>query len=121
MTSAGQTVLYGDSFAQNIWTFPIGVSFTKDYEFTNGWKAKLLLDLNVIPATGDIKAKSKIRFSGLGQEAELDTKMMDYITYGGIAGIEFGNDSISFGVNYSGQFGAESSAHAVFGTLRYEF
>lgn len=119
--SGGSTVLNGDSFTQNIWTFPLGVSFTKNYQLENGWRIKPLLDLNVTPATGDIKAKSNIRFSGIAQEAELDTKMMDYVIYGGTAGIEFDNDTISFGVNYNGQFGAESSAHGIFGTFRYEF
>lgn len=119
--SNGSTVLNGDSFTQNIWTFPLGVSFAKNYQLENSWKVKPLLDLNVTPAAGDIKAKTNIRFSGIGQEAELDTKMMDYVSYGGTAGIEFGNDSLSFGVSYNGQFGAESSAHGVFGTFRYEF
>ncbi len=80
-----------------------------------------MVDLNIAPMAGDVKAKSKIQFTGTGTEAELDTKMMDYFTYGGTAGIEFGNGNFSVGVNYNGQFGAESSAHGVFGTFRYEF
>ena len=51
----------------------------------------------------------------------LDTKMMDYITYGGTAGIELGNDAVKLGVNYNSQFGVTSSAYGVFGTFRYEF
>lgn len=119
--SNGATVINGDSFTQNIWTFPLGVSFTKNCQLENGWRVKPLLVLNVTPAAGDIKAKSKIRFSGITEEAELETKMMDYVTYGGTAGIEIGNDSVSLGVSYNGQFGAESSAHGIFGTFRYEF
>ncbi len=115
------TVINGDSYTQNIWTFPVGVSFSKKYALANGWTVKPLLDVNVTPAAGDFNAKSTVRFNGIGQDAELETKMMDYITYGGTAGIEFGNDTISLGVNYNGQFGAESSAHGVFGTLRVEF
>lgn len=115
------TVIDGDSITQNIWKFPIGVSLTKDIVMDSGWHVKPLLDLNVTPAAGDVEAKSKIRFTGTGTEAELDTKMMDYITYGGTAGIEFGKDNFSFSVNYNGQFGAESSAHGVFGMFRYEF
>lgn len=119
--NSGGTVVNGDSFTQNIWTFPVGVSFTKNFDMENGWHFKPLVDLNVTPATGDIKAKTTVRFTGIGQDAEIDTKTMDYITYGGTAGIEFGNDNLSFGVSYHGQFGAESSAHGVLGTFRYEF
>lgn len=117
----GGTVIKGDSFTQNIWTFPLGVAFSKDIPLQNGWSMKPMLDLNITPAAGDIKAKSNIRFTGTDTQAQLKTKIMDYVTYGGTAGIEFGNDSVSVGVNYNGQFGAESSAHAVFGTFRYEF
>lgn len=115
------TVVDGDSMTQNIWTFPVGVALTREMEFENGWSFKPVLDLNVIPAAGDIKAKSKIHFTGTNREAELDTKMMDYVTYGGTIGLEFGKENFSLGVNYNAQFGAESSAHGVFGTFRYEF
>ncbi len=120
ITSHGN-VINGDSFTQNIWTFPIGVNLSREFKLDNGWSIKPLVDLNIAPMAGDVKAKSKIQFTGTGTEAELDTKMMDYFTYGGTAGIEFGNGNFSVGVNYNGQFGAESSAHGVFGTFRYEF
>lgn len=115
------TVIDGDSMNQNIWTFPLGVTLAKELEMNNGWSFKPFVDFNVIPATGDIKAKSKIRFTGTDTQAELDTKMMDYFTYGGTVGVEFGNENIFLGVNYNAQFGAESSAQGVFGTFRYEF
>lgn len=118
---SNDTVINGDSWSQNIWTFPIGVSLKRDIELNNGWKMAPLLDLNITPSAGDFNSKSKIHFTGIGQEAELETKIMDYVTYGGTAGIEFKNDSVSFGINYNGQFGATSSAHGVFGTFRYEF
>ena len=70
---------------------------------------------------GDFKAKNKIRFTGTDNKAELETKTLDYITYGGTVGMEFGTDDLSVGVSYSGQFGEETSAHGVFGTFRYEF
>lgn len=39
----------------------------------------------------------------------------------GQAGLEFGNDQLSFGVNYQLQANEKSTAHGVFGTFRYEF
>lgn len=118
---SGGKVLHGDRFEQNIWTFPLGVSFSREYAMANNWHVKPLLDLNVTPAAGDIKAKTRVRFNGIGEKAEIETKMMDYITYGGTAGFEIGNDTVTLGVDYNGQFGAESSAHGVYGTLRVEF
>ena len=118
---SGGTLLKGDAINQNIWTFPIGVAFSKQIETGNGWHFKPSLDLAVIPAAGDIDARSDVRFTGTGTKAELDTQTMDYVSYMGQAGLEFGNETTSLGVNYNIQLGAKSTAHGVFGTFRYEF
>ena len=118
---SGGTVLKGDAINQNIWTFPVGVAFSKQIETGNGWHFKPSLDLAVIPAAGDIDARSDVRFTGTGTKAELDTQTMDYVSYMGQAGLEFGNETTSLGVNYNIQLGAKSTAHGVFGTFRYEF
>ena len=118
---SGGTLLKGDAINQSIWTFPIGVAFSKQIETGNGWHFKPSLDLAVIPAAGDIDARSDVRFTGTGTKAELDTQTMDYVSYMGQAGLEFGNDTTTLGVNYNIQLGAKSTAHGVFGTFRYEF
>ena len=118
---SGGTLLKGDAINQSIWTFPIGVAFSKQIETGNGWHFKPSLDLAVIPAAGDIDARSDVRFTGTGTKAELDTQTMDYVSYMGQAGLEFGNETTSLGVNYNIQLGAKSTAHGVFGTFRYEF
>ena len=115
------TVMRGDEMNQNIWTFPIGVTFSKQVETGNGWYVKPNLDLGIIPATGDIEARSKIRFTGTGTKAELDTHTMDYMSYTGGLGLDFGNDNLSLGVNYNIQASEHSTSHGVFGTVRYEF
>ncbi|AMD90977.1 autotransporter domain-containing protein [Desulfovibrio fairfieldensis] len=118
---SGGTLLKGDAINQSIWTFPVGVAFSKQIETGNGWHFKPSLDLAVIPAAGDIDARSDVRFTGTGTKAELDTQTMDYVSYMGGLGLEFGNDTTSLGVNYNIQLGAKSTAHGVFGTFRYEF
>ncbi|MBQ4567184.1 MAG: autotransporter domain-containing protein [Desulfovibrio sp.] len=119
--SGNATVLEGDTIHQGIWTFPIGVAFSKDVQMDSGWYVKPALDLAVVPAAGDIKARGDVRFTGVPGSAEMSTQTMDYITYMGQAGLEFGNDNVKLGVNYNLQMGAQSTAHGVFGTLRYEF
>ena len=121
MKSGGQTVLKADSTHQNIWTFPIGVQFAKSFDMNNGWYVKPSLDLNVIPAAGDIEAKRDVRFTGVSGTLLTEAQSMDWVSYGGQAGLEFGNDNMKLGVNYNLQLGAHSTNHGVFGTLRYEF
>lgn len=115
------TVLKGDGLNQNIWTFPVGVSFSRSIDTGNGWHFKPMVDLSVIPAAGDIKAKENVRFTGTDTQAELETQIMDYISYQGGLGFEVGNENLAFGVNGNVQFGAKTSGYGVLGTFRYEF
>ena len=119
--SSGGTVLEGDGFQQNIWTFPVGITFSKELEMNSGWHFKPSVDFTVIPAAGDIKAKEDVRFTGLDYSTEIETQMMDYFTWQGGVGLEFGNDNMSVGVNYTLQAGQNSTGHGVFGMFRYEF
>ena len=75
--SNGGTVLEGDGFHQDIWTFPVGVTFTKDFTLDSGWSFKPSIDFSVIPAAGDIKAKQDVAFTGLPGSYEVETQMMD--------------------------------------------
>lgn len=115
------TVLKGDGLNQNIWTFPVGVSFSRSIDTGNGWHFKPIVDLSVIPAAGDIKARENVRFTGTDTKAELETQIMDYISYQGGLGFEVGNENLAFGVNGNVQFGAKTSGYGVLGTFRYEF
>ena len=117
----GGTVMEGDGFHQDIWTFPVGVTFSKDITFDNGWFFKPSVDFSVIPAAGDIKAKEDVRFTGIPAVAEMETQTMDYLTWQGGVGLEMGNDTMSFGVNYTLQAGQHTTGHGVFGSFRYEF
>lgn len=117
----GGNVLEGDSLHQDIWTFPIGVTFTKDFALDSGWNFKPSLDFSVIPAAGDIKAKHDVHFTGLPGTYEVETQMMDYLTWQGGVGLELANDNMSIGVNYTLQAGQHTTGHGVFGSFRYEF
>ena len=117
----GGTVLEGDSLHQDIWTFPIGVTFTKDFALDSGWNFKPSLDFSVLPAAGDIKAKHDVHFTGLPGTYEVETQMMDYLTWQGGVGLELANDNMSIGVNYTLQAGQHTTGHGVFGSFRYEF
>lgn len=115
------TVVEGDSFHQSIWTFPIGISFMKDFHGDNGWFFTPMLDFSILPAAGDVKAKHDVSFTGVPGSYELESQMMDYFTWQGSAGIKFGNDVVSVGINYALQAGANSTGHGLYDVLRFEF
>ena len=115
------TVLENDGFQQSIWTFPVGITFSKELEMNSDWYFKPSVDFTVIPAAGDIKAREDVCFTGLNRSIELETQMMDYFTWQGGIGLEFGNENMSVGVNYTLQAGQNTTGHGVFGMFRYEF
>ena len=97
------------------------MQFAKSFEMDNGWYVKPSLDVVVTPAAGDIENKRDVRFTGVSGSLTADAQIMDWMSYGGQAGLEFGNDNMKLGVNYNLQAGAHSTNHGVFGTFRYEF
>ena len=79
---------------QEIWTFPIGVSFSRDFETSSGWKVKPRADLSVAPAAGDLKAKAKARVPGVAASDTIKARMMDSVSFDGTLGLEVQKDNI---------------------------
>lgn len=119
--SGGHGVLDGDAIRQDIWTFPIGMTLSGKVGTESGLVVKPSLDLSVIPAAGDVDAKSTVRFAGCPRRADLEAGMMDRVTFQGIVGVEVGNETVKVGVNYALQASSHTTAHGVFGTIRWEF
>ncbi|MDR1855987.1 MAG: autotransporter outer membrane beta-barrel domain-containing protein [Desulfovibrio sp.] len=119
--SDGNSVLHADAVHHDIWTFPVGVAFVKDIETGNGWRVKPSVDLVVIPAAGDVEGRSRVRFTGINDNADLRVRVMDYIAYQGTAGLEFGKNDVWVGLNYSLLVSEHTTSHGIFGTLRMEF
>jgi uncharacterized protein with beta-barrel porin domain len=120
--SGGESLFKVDDSYQSIWTFPVGVTFAKTFEGGGGWSFRPQLDAGVIPAAGDVKAKSRARLSNGSHLPESKTQVMDYVTFDGTAGLEVANkNGFSVGINYNLQLSEHRTGHGVFGTFRYDF
>lgn len=117
----GGTVFKVASDNQSLVTFPVGVTFSKDIVTDSGWTFRPLLDLGVIPAAGDVKARNRVRIPGMNASANLKTQVVDTLTFDGTAGFELKNDNLAFGLNYNLQASEHRTGHGVFATFRYEF
>ena len=120
MESGGLTVLEGDAYHQDIWSFPVGVTFSKSFD-AGAWRVKPSIDLRVTPNAGDIESKVGVRFAGVSEPATMRSQTLDYVTYGGTAGLEFSKDNVKLSLNYSPDAGEKSTQHGVYATFRYEF
>lgn len=118
---SGNTVFKADESFQSIWTFPVGLTFSKEMTNSSGWSFRPQLDLGITPAAGDVKAKSRVRIPNVDGSAEMKMQVVDYLSYDGGIGLEMKKDNVSFGVNYNIQASEHRTGHGVFGTLRYEF
>lgn len=117
----GTTVIKGKAITQNIWSFPVGVTFGKTIELENGWTITPSVDLRVTPNVGDLEAKTNVRFPGVTGSTSTRTQTMDPLTCGGTLGIDFVKDNISVGLKYNIEVGAHSTQQGIFGTFRWEF
>lgn len=106
---------------QEIWTFPIGVSFSRDFETSSGWKVKPRADLSVVPAAGDLKAKTKARVPGVAASDTIKARMMDSVSFDGTLGLEVQRDNISFGFDYGIRASEHKTGHGVNVSFTYKF
>ena len=106
---------------QEIWTFPIGVSFSRDFETSSGWKVKPRADLSVAPAAGDLKAKTKARVPGVAASDTIKARMMDSVSFDGTLGLEVQKDNISFGLDYGIRASEHKAGHGVNVSFTYKF
>lgn len=117
----GGTVFDVAQSEQSLWTFPLGVTLSKSLETGSGWTVRPLLDLGLIPASGDVESKSRVRVPGVDARADMKTQVADYLTFDGTAGVELKNNNITLGLNYNLQASEHRTGQGLFGTFRYEF
>lgn len=59
---ADDTVLYGHKSSRDVWTFPAGITFSKDIVSESGWLLSPYLDVAVVPAAGDLKTTDTVAY-----------------------------------------------------------
>ena len=110
-----------DKADMDTWTFPIGVTFSRDFE-ANGWQISPQLDLRYIPAAGDLDIRQTAKIPGMPiSSASLSSDVVDRNTGEIGLGLNLRKDAVSFGLNYDYQGSKNRDAHGVSATFRYEF
>ncbi|MBR5882736.1 MAG: autotransporter domain-containing protein [Mailhella sp.] len=99
LKSGGTHINHVKSDTQNIVQFPVGLTISRDFDCC-GWSVKPLADISVIPAAGEKKAFTKVRFSGLNAWDSANSRIMDSTSWSGTVGIQAEKGNMTFGLNY---------------------
>lgn len=115
----GSHVLNVDCTAQHVITLPIGVSFSKEYQYNN-WQIMPIAELSAIFRMGDLDAKS------VGSAADIDAwsmRMEAYNPFGFAteARIEFRKEQSAYGLGYGLELSEDLIMHQFKAYLRCEF
>ncbi|UQZ91379.1 hypothetical protein C4J81_18955 (plasmid) [Deltaproteobacteria bacterium Smac51] len=114
-------VVKSDLDRQNLWTIPIGVTFSQDYMTDGGWHISPMMDLGLIVAAGDTEVDNKYNFVNLGR-GSIESEVADDVTFNGVIGIKAKGDSgLSLGLDYNIKASENLTSHSFAGMLRYEF
>ncbi len=95
-----------ESDTQHIVQFPVGVTLSRDFAFAD-WNVKPSFDVSVIPAAGDKKNSTTVRFSGVDAVDSFESRVMDSTSWAGAIGVQVEKGNMSFGLNY----GVQASSH----------
>ena len=116
----GSTLNSVKSDTQNIVQFPIGVTVTKHIDVA-GWNIKPQADISVIPAAGEKKAFTKVRYSGINAVDSVNTRIMDSTSWAGMVGVQAEKGNLNFGLNYGVQASRHETDQNVMFTLGWKF
>ncbi len=105
---------------QDIVQFPVGVSLAADCEWRD-WSVKPMADVSYIPAVGDHKTKSNVRYSGLNAVDRASMRIMDDDSWSGMVGLMAERENFAMGLNYTVQASSHETDQGVNMTLGWKF
>ena len=87
----------------------MGLTFSQDF-YNNGWIVSPSLDLSVTLNEGDTELASRTHFNGMKKDLNLNSEIMDDVTYGVKFGLNSsnGNFNSKVSVNYNGSDNTDS-------------
>ncbi len=119
--SGNGDVFHAEASNQSLTTIPVGLSFSKEWKFENGWSVSPKLDLGYVLTLGDLEATSRVSVPSVYGNTMLNMETFDKHAFTGGLGVELQKNALSFGLNYNTQISERKTDHALFGFVRFEF
>ena len=105
---------------QYIVQFPIGVTLSKDLAWSD-WAVKPMIDLSVIPATGDKHLTTMVNFSGLKAWDNVSARVLDRTSWTGTFGVQAQKGNFTLGMNYGVQHASNETDQSIQVKLNWMF
>ena len=105
---------------QDIVQFPVGVSLATNCEWRD-WSVKPMADVSYIPAVGDHKTKSNVRYSGINAVDRASMRIMDDDSWSGMLGLMAERENFAMGLHYTVQASSHETDQGVNMTLGWKF
>ncbi len=121
MQLLGSIIAIGNSASADIWQFPVGVTFAKDYTTQNGWNIKPSLDLTIIPVAGDTDFAQEVSFTGVTGLATVESEIMDSVSGRAKIGVEVSKNAYYMGLDYAYQGSSNMDSHNIQATFGIKF
>lgn len=109
-----------DYDAQNIFSFPVGVSLSKQYH-VGGWILNPDVDLTLTVNAGDTDAKSSSKIYGVKDPLDLTTQVMDDVTYRAKVGFGVTNGNFNTNINFHYTGSENTESYGINANVGYDF
>lgn len=117
----GQTILNVDAKGQSVFTIPVGVLISTDFDIGNSWKLSPLLDLGVRYAFGDLYSESTASYIDISP-VDLSVQAYNKFTFNALIGLEFSKGyNTRTGISYEIEVSHDITAHNARLYFRYDF
>ncbi len=117
----GVTIFNVKQDFQEIWYFPVGVTFSADFETDTGWIFRPMLDLGVVFAAGDLEANTRATMPGVAAPFSVNMTNVDSVAFNGGVGFGLSNEDVQIGLNYNLIASERETGHMITGSFRYGF
>lgn len=117
----GNTVFNVDSDRQEVVSFPLGLSFSKEYNTASGWDFTPKANAGVIFATGDLHATSVTSVPDIDESSRMSLKVIDDTTLDLGLGLTASKDNMALMLDYDFQYSEHRTAHGLTAKVEWKF
>ncbi len=117
----GETIVQTERSEQDLFSIPVGITFSKDFTSPSGYLVTPKVDLGIVASFGELETKSTSSIPNGTTSASLAMDSVDGLAFRGGLGFEVKKENISIDFNYNIQASEHELSQGLFANFKYEF